>query len=114
MHVNCLLTWVVILVRAGEPRKLCRGAAAGADDVDKGAVDVELDISRVLRGHEILDTHQVFARRCSLGDGEVELDSKPNSSVSTIESQRVHYESKERTSDTLGQMDQCWLSKAPA
>ena len=70
----CLFTWVVVLVCAGKPRKLCRSAAAGANDVDKGAVDVELDVSEIPRGHEILDTHQVFAGRCGLRDGEVELD----------------------------------------
>jgi len=66
-------TGIVISVRPGEPDKLGRSATAGADDVDERAVDVELQVARARRGHEVLEAHQVLAGGCCLGDGEVEL-----------------------------------------
>lgn len=108
-------TWVFILICAGEPHKLCRGTPAGADDIDKSAVNVELKVTSICRGHEVFDAHQVFSRRRSFRDGEVELDSKSISAVSTrYDFASQDQEEVERTSDTRGQSDQCRSSEGPA
>lgn len=69
-----LITWVFGCICIGELDKFCRWCpTARANNVDEGAVDVELLIASRLGGHEVFDSHQVFAWRCGLGDGEVEL-----------------------------------------
>lgn len=68
-----LLTRVFILIGAGEPDKLGRGATARTDDVDEGAVYIKLEVTRAGRGHEVLEAHQVFAWGCGSRDSEVEL-----------------------------------------
>ena len=52
-----LPTWIFVLVCAGEPHKLGRNAPAGTNDVDKGAVDIELKVIGARCGHEVLDAH---------------------------------------------------------